>query len=144
MPSTDISSMSVEKRFDAMVDAYRDWNTVEIPVKVDIKSPAKFSLSGRMYMKNRCFIQLSMRMLGFEVASMYMDNDSIYCVDKVHKIAVVEGMDKVKVQTGLDIAQLQSLLLGRVFVPGDDSKLSRKSKGVTINEKVVSPTSGWS
>ncbi|MCM1450100.1 MAG: DUF4292 domain-containing protein [Clostridiales bacterium] len=126
--------MTVGKRFDAMMASYSSWDNLEIPLKVELKSPAKFSLSGRMYMENGQSILVSMRLLGFEVATMYADSDSLYCVDKVHKIVVAENMKNLTQLTGIDITQLQSLMLGRAFLPGEPGRLSRKTKGLSFEE----------
>lgn len=131
---SDLSAMNVGKRFDAMMASYSSWDNLEIPLKVELKSPAKFSLSGRMYMENGQSILVSMRLLGFEVATMYADSDSLYCVDKVHKIVVAENMKNLTQLTGIDITQLQSLMLGRAFLPGEPGRLSRKTKGLSFEE----------
>lgn len=128
----ELSAAPVEQRFDAMVASYKPWHTISMPVRVELKSPSKVSLSGRAYMVNESLIHISMRVLGFEVAVMHVTPDSVYCVDKIHKLAVIESIDRLSASTGITLGQLQSLMLGRAIVPGEGAKLSRKSKNVKL------------
>jgi len=143
MRPEQLSVASVEQRFDAMVATYKPWYSLSVPVKVEIKSPAKISLSGRAYMVKDSVIHVSMRVLGFEVAVMRATPDSVYCVDKVHKLAVIESIDRLSANTGITLGQLQSLMLGRAVIPGENSKLSRKSRGVSLMAS-NDGTAGWS
>lgn len=125
-----------------MVATYKPWHSISVPVKVELKSPAKMSLSGRAYMVNDSVIHVSMRLLGFEVAVLHVTSDSIYCVDKVRKMAIVEGLDRLSAGSGVTLGQLQSLMLGRAVVPGDNSMISRKSKSVKLSE-ATDGTDNW-
>lgn len=138
----ELATASVEQRFDAMVASYKPWHTISMPVRVELKSPSKVSLSGRAYMVSDSLIHVSMRVLGFEVAVMHVTADSVYCVDKIHKLAVIESIDRLSASTGITLGQLQSIMLGRAIVPGEGVKLSRKAKNV----KLTSPAAdfdGW-
>lgn len=127
-----LATASVEERFDAMVSSYKPWHSLSVPVRAELRSPSRLSLSGRAYMVKDSLIHISMRVLGFEVALMHVTRDSIYCVDKIHHLALIEGIDRLSVNSGITLGQLQSLLLGRAIIPGQHDKLSRKSRSVTL------------
>lgn len=59
-------------------------------------------------------------MLGFEVASAYIDNDSIIATYKLKKRYVAESIPDLLHGFPATVGNLQSLLLGRLFYPGDD------------------------
>ena len=131
--SQETALSSVEDRFDRMIETYRPWHTVNVPVKVELRSPARLSLSGRASMVRDSLIHISMRVFGLEVAVLHATPDSVYCIDKVHKLVVAERLDGLTDRTGLTIGQLQQLLLGRFFVPGEDGAPSRRSKHLKLN-----------
>lgn len=127
-----LATASVEDRFDAMVSSYKPWHSLSVPVKVELKSPSRLSLSGRAYMVKDSLVYISMRVLGFEVACMHVTRDSVYCVDKVHRLAVVEGIDRLCSNADITLGQLQSLLIGRAIIPGQHDNLTRKSHNVIL------------
>lgn len=127
-----LATASVEDRFDAMVSSYKPWHSLSVPVKVELRSPSRLSLSGRAYMVKDSLVHVSMRVLGFEVAYMHVTRDSVYCVDKVHHLAVIEGIDRLSSNAGITLGQLQSLLIGRAIIPGQHGDLTRKSRNITL------------
>lgn len=56
---------------------------------------------------------LSLRFIGFEVAQLYADADSVFAVEKIHKWYVAESIQRLGAGTGLTLADLQGYLLGR-------------------------------
>lgn len=130
----ELAESSVEHRFDSMVETYKPWHTLSVPVKVELRSPSKLSLSGRAYMVRDSLIHVSMRVFGLEVAVLRATPDSVFCIDKIHKLAVVENLTELTRRTGLTLGQLQRLMLGRAFVPGDDSAVSRRSRQLSLDD----------
>lgn len=83
-----------------------------------ISKPVSFNISGRATMVRDQAIQLSMRMLGMEVAVAYINADSATIVDKFHKYIVSVPFPSIAGRTNLTVADLQNLLLGQAFYPG--------------------------
>ena len=105
-------------RFAAMTGTYGMWHDVQMPVRATLRSPFSLSASGRMTMVHDSLIHISMRVLGMEVAVMQVTQDSVYVVDKFHHYLIAESTRRLTAGTGLTMADLQSALLGRAFVPG--------------------------
>lgn len=104
---------------EALAHTYENWETFYAPFTLRVTRPAAMSVSGRASMVRDSYIHLSMRMLGFEVAVAYIDRDSVYLADKYHKILVTEPVEALTDRTGLTIGDIQDVLMGRAFYPGE-------------------------
>lgn len=105
--------------YTAMTDAYKPWTDVSVPVKISIEQPKKINLSGTAKLINGKAVQISLRMLGLiEVAQIYIDTDSIVVVSKPMSIYCSESTSELTGRTGLDLSDIQCLLLGQAFIPG--------------------------
>jgi len=113
-----VATATAVQRADSLAASYGDWSTVSMPVRLSISEPRQFSVNARCTMRRGDFISMSVRMLGFEVASLWLDNDSIHAVDKYHKRYLSEGLRRFLGGADVTIADLQDLLLGRAFVAG--------------------------
>lgn len=91
------------------------WTTLYATVDVDMSKPMEMGCSSRLTMENGKCIHLSMRFIGMEVASLYMNSDSIYFVDKYHKYLFAEPLDVVLGDNyrHLTISDLQRIFLGQ-------------------------------
>ena len=107
--------------FAALASTYNQWEDVKMPVNIKLTSPASMSLSGTVTMTAAKTINISLRMLGFEVASLYVDNDSVFAIYKVQKRYVAESIPQLLKNFPATVGNLQSLLLGRIFYPGLDT-----------------------
>lgn len=116
---TDIALQTPAQRYAGLCESYADWQDVNMPVRLSVTSPKSISLSARAAMKRDKWISISVRMLGFEVASLFVDKDSVHVIDRYHKAYLSESIAKVFGSTGLKVADIQDLLLGRGFVIGD-------------------------
>ena len=114
----DVSLQTPQQRFDALCRSYADWQDVSLPLSVSLRSPKSISFSARAVMKRGAWISMSVRMLGFEVASVYVDNDSVHAIDKFHKAYLSESIKGLFGNVDVTVADLQDLLLGRGFVIG--------------------------
>lgn len=99
----------------ALLDARQEWTDVQLPVSIKLSQPASVSLNATAYMRRGEYIKFSVRMLGFEVATAWIDTDSVHAIDKVGKRYVSESISRVTTELGLDIADVQDILFGRVF-----------------------------
>lgn len=115
---TEISQQSPSQRYAEVCRSYGDWQDVQMPVKVSLTSPKSLSVSARAVMKRDEWISLSVRMLGFEVASVFVDRDSVHVVDRYHKAYLSEGLGRAFGDSGVSVGVLQDLLLGRGFLVG--------------------------
>jgi hypothetical protein len=107
------------------------WSTINIPVKVALKSPSSMSVSGRAQMVHDKCIFISFRMLGMEVATLYADNDSIVVADKFNKRYFSTSYTPMRERYNLSIGMLQNVLLGQ---PVNISNIG----GVSISEEKAS------
>lgn len=112
----DFSSLTLSERLQEVAAANCPWAQLNLPLKVSLKSPEKISLSGRIYMRRNHDIYITLRVLGIEVANMYVNTDSIYVADKAHKYYLAEPIDKIFAGASLSIGDIQDALLGRSFI----------------------------
>ena len=104
--------------FAALAQSYTRWESVSMPVRVSMTSPKSFSISGTMKMRQGESILVSMRMFGMEVASVYADNDSVLIYAKAMNLYYSAPVAELSEKYGITLANIQSILLGQVFVPG--------------------------
>lgn len=102
----------------ALAETYNNWSTFYAPFSMQCVQPMSMSVSGRATMVRNEYVYLSLRMIGFEVASVYVDKDSAIVADKYHKVVVAEPLTSLTARTSLTIGDIQDILLGRAFYPG--------------------------
>lgn len=110
----------------ALAETYAQWHDVYMPLNFRCSSPMNLSLSGRATMVAGECIHISLRMLGMEVAQVWIDTDSIFVSEKMGKSLVVEPLARLSAHTGLGISDLQALLLGQAFYPGDGALIDAR------------------
>ncbi|MCM1070996.1 MAG: DUF4292 domain-containing protein [[Clostridium] fimetarium] len=120
-PSRSVSAPAAEAPAveRLLSEARSAWTDVQMPLNVKLRQPANVNLNATAYMRRGEYIKFSVRMLGFEVASAWIDTDSVHAIDKVGKRYVSESVSRVTTDLGLDISDIQDILLGRVFNAGD-------------------------
>ena len=130
---------SAQQLYAAMAASCAPWQSVQIPVRASLRSPVSVSASGRLTMVRDSLVHLSLRMLGIELAVVCVDKDSVRVFDKFHRYYIAEGTAALTGSTGITLADVQSLLLGRAFLPGSgtatpamarDFRLSRPAPGI--------------
>ncbi len=114
------SKMTFAERFDTIVDQYKDYNCFTAQFKLSVNAPQQISFSGRAYIERNKSIYLSLRKFGMEVARLYVANDSLVAVDRFNKRYVAESLKDVLANCPITIGNIQSLLIGQVFEPGDN------------------------
>lgn len=128
-----IVAANPEDEFRAMAASYAPWTDVSVPVRVSMAQPAKFNCSGVLKMRHGKDLSISMRMFGFEVASLYADADSVIISVKAMDMYFSESIAGLTDKYGITLADLQSLVLGQAFVPGKgavkDNDISRFNIG---------------
>lgn len=126
-------------RYVALANSWKPWNTLEVSAKVQISSPVKLNGAGKVYMKRGEWISVSVRMLGFEVATLWIDNDTIVAVDKYHKKYLAESTASLFGTAGVTVADMQDLLLGRAFLNGKGTATSADLNRFDLREA----DNGW-
>lgn len=115
---TEIALQTPQQRFSQLCAGYADWQDVNIPVRISLTEPKSVSFAARATMKRNEWISLSVRMLGFELASVWIDNDSVHAIDKYHKVYISESLKRFFAGADFTIGDVQDLLLGRGFLAG--------------------------
>lgn len=117
--SEDFNEMTLKDRFASLVASGGQWKEMNIPLKIEISSPAKMSVSARAYMRRGKDIYLSFRFLGMEVANLYITADSIFGTDKINNRYVAEEVRSVLAGASVSVSDIQDLLTGRIFINGE-------------------------
>lgn len=88
------------------------WTSVQMPVRLSLTQPKKFALSGRVTMLRDSVINMSMRMLGMEVAAVQVTSDSVWVVDRFHKAVFSAATAGFLSDHNLSLGMLQGMMLG--------------------------------
>lgn len=122
---------TLTQRYDALVDGYGNWSDVTVPVSFVLSSPQRFSISGRAKMIHNESIDISLRMLGFEVGRIYLTVDSVHVMVKPKKVYMSESLEDVSRVLKFSVGNVQDLIMGRPFVLGG-STLSPDTRDVGL------------
>lgn len=125
---------------NAILPAYTDWQTAELSGKLRLKKlPVSPTL--RIYMKRAEDISISIRvaLLG-EVGRIDIDKDSITAINKMKHVYCKESIAGIKYDYPDIIADVQSLLLGRVVVIRS-GELSIENSGYMDYKNIAA--AGW-
>lgn len=113
-----VASASLGARYTMLTESWKPWTDMEASVKLQLTSPAKLNAAGKAWMKRGEWISISVRMLGFEVATLWIDRDSVVAVDKFHKKYVSEPTSELLAKANVSLEDMQDILLGRAFIAG--------------------------
>ncbi|MDO5394565.1 MAG: DUF4292 domain-containing protein [Bacteroidales bacterium] len=94
------------------VQSQKEWSDVQIPVRVSLAKPMKVSLSGRATLLRDSVINISIRVLGMEVAVINITSDSVVMADKFHKYLFAEPLATVLGSHKMTVGQMQDIMLG--------------------------------
>ncbi|MCX4264634.1 MAG: DUF4292 domain-containing protein [Muribaculaceae bacterium] len=119
---------SVESVYTSLTGAYQPWSDVQMPVKMSLTEPRRISVSGTLNMQYGKAMSISLKALFFEIATIYADNDSLVIVSKMADAYFSESLESLRRYSGLDLRDMQSLLLGQLFVPGGARATSHERK----------------
>lgn len=101
---------------------YGDWKSLVTSGKVSIAIGGGKSMSSSMQMKmvKGRSISFSIRpFLGIEVGKMYIVDDEIVIIDRIHKVYVKEKASLLTSGVPVDVLTLQDILLGRPHILGE-------------------------
>lgn len=114
-----LNNATLPQRYTLLTNSWKDWRDMEMGLKIQLTSPAKLNAAGKAYFKRGEWISISIRMIGFEVATLWVDRDSVVAVDKFHKKYISIPTPSLLGDSGLTIENIQDLLLGRAFIAGE-------------------------
>lgn len=138
-PSVEtISDVKVELR--RVIDGYGQWDRMRVPFSLKLEKPKSVSVGGTAIMERGKSIMLAFRILGMEIGSLYITNDSIVVIDKIHKRYVAETTSNFLKGFPVNMANVQDFLTGRLFILGKDNV---EFASVTPSELEVSDTQSW-
>lgn len=129
-----IATLSLNDRYNYLVDDYSEWDNVYMPVKVNLIKPQKMSFSARVTMNRNKNILFSLRFIGMEVGSIYITSDSIYGIDKIHKYYLAESIKGMFKGYDVTMSDIQNILLGQVFMEGHGTMKKSMRKKIDISE----------
>lgn len=114
-PATDSRAVLLQ---DAL-SRYTDWTTAQLSGKIHLES-LPVSPSVKIYMKKgkELTISASAILVG-EVFRAELTGDSLFIVNKINKVYCKEGGEKLRQIYPTLCEEVQSLLLGRMIVPGN-------------------------
>lgn len=115
-----------------IADSYLSWQDLSVPVRIALRQPASVTLSGRLTMVRDESIHLSFKMLGIEVASAYLDRDSAFVYERLHKYLLAEPMDRITGRTSLSLADMQDIILARICAPGTGTLKSSNTAAFSL------------
>ncbi len=122
----------------SLVQGRQSWTDVQLPLNVKLSNPLSVTLNATAYMRRGEYIKMSVRILGMEIANAWIDTDSIHVVDKMGKRYVSESISSVTTELGLDVADLQDLLMGRLFkINGDEVEMTDFSTEPTEYDNMI-------
>ena len=115
------SSAEIPADAAALINASRSradgWQTLRLPVSVSLSAPASLSASATLEMVNGRTIDLSVKLLGFEVASGHIESDTVTVIVKPARSYVRESISHMLGGAAVSVADLQAMLLGAVVDP---------------------------
>ncbi len=118
-----------------MTAAYTPWTDLSVPVKVSVSKPKKVSVSGTLSMVYGKVLSLSLKMLFFEVGTVYIDTDSVLVVSRPAGAYYSESLDRFTASTGFSLSDVQSLLLGQLFSPGNGTATLSEAADYELSER---------
>lgn len=112
------SDKDVAQQLSSVVNSYGSWQKLRMPVTVELAKPKKITISGTVIMERDKSLMIMLKYFGFEVGSLYLTADSITVIDKIHKSYAKENIHKFLGGFNVTVANVQDLLLGRIFALG--------------------------
>lgn len=110
--------VSLDTRFKALASGYGEWSDVTVPVSVSLSKPKRLNVSGRVRMARGRSLDISLRVLGIEMARLYVTADSAYALYRPDRVYMAESLEDFTARFPLNVGNLQDVLTGRAFVAG--------------------------
>lgn len=125
---------SLDNAYKTLTEAYNPWNDLRMPIKMTLSEPRRLSVSGTLNMQYGKALSITLKALFFEIATVYADNDSLIVVSKMADAYYKESLESLRRYSGLDLRDMQSLLLGQLFVPGGSRATAGERKKFELTD----------
>lgn len=102
----------------AIVATYSPWESLSVPVSLNLRQPVSLKVSATMTMRRDEYIHISARFLGMEMGALMITRDSIFAKEKLHKTYVVESLASLTGDNHITLDNVQQMIFGHLFVPG--------------------------
>lgn len=114
-PASDLTDAGI---FGILAADTHSWKNVALSAKINLTAPTQTGVSAKITMVRDKSIDVSVRMLGFEVAYLVADTDSVHGYVKINKKYVSESLARIFGSDHYTLANVQDLVMGRLFYPG--------------------------
>ena len=117
--SSKKSAVSTDQSVTKSVLGETSWKSVSMPVSVDLDKPMSLSASGRATLVRDSIVHISIRFIGMEVGVIRATADSVYLVDKYHKMYFAEPLAALlgSKGRGMTLGDIQDIMLGMRELP---------------------------
>lgn len=100
------------------------WTDLEVPLNISLNSPTRANVAARVKMVRGQMIDVSLRIIGFEVGRLYVTEDSVFGMIKPSKVYMAESLKDVAGQFPVTVSDIQDMLIGTKTTQPAGSKLS--------------------
>ena len=119
--TADVAKATASQRYAMLEQQYQDWTDVSVPINAEWQGMNNVNVGGRVKMVRGKSVEFSLRMFGFEMAKVYIDNDSVYASIKPYKRYFAEPLSRISSIMPLTLTNIQDMLIGQMFVLGENS-----------------------
>lgn len=126
--TTSVSVNTADVKAEAYIARVRSnaqtANALTAKLKLDLNGAGKnVTLSGSLKMKRNDVIQMSLTMLGFEIARLEFSPKEVVVINRIEKTYLRADYSSISFlkNAGLDFYALQALFWNELFVPGTDA-----------------------
>lgn len=102
------------------------WQKLKVPMTLRLSSPKSLSVSGQATMVYNKSVTISLRFFGMEIGLIHLTADSVIALDKYNKRYVAESLHKFMGGFPVNMANVQSLLIGQPFLLGSTNSPSKE------------------
>lgn len=131
---TDNQALSPSTLYKELTNTATDWKSVEVPFSVSLTEPTRISLSGRARFERGKAMELSLRMLGIEVARLLIRSDSIFALYRLDKIYLAENISSISSLLPANLENIQDLLIGQPFFLSGSTMKPTDIKSITFED----------
>lgn len=96
-------------------ESYVPWSYVELPVRFELRSPKKFSVSGTAKMTAGEAVLFSFRFFGMEMGSLWLTADSVQAIVKPMNVYYKGDLASLTSAAGMSMDDIQAILMGHIF-----------------------------
>lgn len=135
-----LSAKETSRVAAGIYSGYYDWNEISVDGKVKMAG-LPINPSAKVYMRRGKDVIISLRApLVGEVGRIELDNDSLRAYNKLKKTYCVESVGRYLKDADATIADVQDLILARIFLLGSGTLAKSNATKIEISSH---PSTGW-